>query len=146
MTFREWLRASAEPGPVGRLHFGMRHRVKPSRNDAIWRGCAGLGLLVAWVLFMSVQSLDFGGYALAALLTVMYLVVGFFVHPAPEDSNMGWGDGMFDNPFRFSDGFNRFLFTLRLVLWPGRFVAECLADIGEFAADKLSKPPGLGRQ
>ena len=58
---------------------------------------------------------------------------------------MGWGDGMFANPFRFSDGFNRFLFALRLVLWPGRLVAECLADLGELAAQKLSKPPGLGR-
>ena len=112
----------------------------------VWRGCAGLALLGAWVLFMSGQSLDLGAYALAALLTVMYLVVGFFVHPAPEESNMGWGDGMFDNPFRFSDGFNRFLFASRLVLWPARFVAECLADLGELAHDKLSKPPGLGRQ
>jgi len=51
---------------------------------------------------VSGQSLDFGGYALAALLTVVYLAVGFFVHPVPETSNLGWGDGMFDNPFRFS--------------------------------------------
>lgn len=111
----------------------------------IWRGCAGLALLGAWILFMSGQSLDLGGYALAALLTVVYLVAGFFVHPAPETSNLGWGDGMFDNPFRFSDGFNRFLATLRLVLWPGRFVAECLADLGELAAENLQQPPGLGR-
>ena len=51
---------------------------------------------------MSGQSLDLGAYALAALLTVMYLVVGLLVHPAPEESNVGWGGGMFDNPFRFS--------------------------------------------
>ena len=146
MTLREWLRASAEPGPIGRVHFGLRHREKPSRNGAIWRGCAGLALLGAWVLFMSGQSLDIGAYALTALLTLIYLVVGFFVHPAPEASNVGWGDGMFDNPFRFSDGFNRFLFTLKLVLWPGRFVAECLADLGGLVAESLFKPPGLGRQ
>lgn len=102
MTFREWLRASAEPGPIGRVHFGLRHRARPSRNGVIWRGCAALALLGAWILFMSGQSLGLGGYALAALLTVVYLVAGFFVHPAPGTSNLGWGDGMFDNPFRFS--------------------------------------------
>lgn len=146
MTLREWLRASAEPGPMGQVHFGLRHRERPSRYGVIWRGFGGLAMLGTWIWFMSGQSVDLGAHGLAAFLTVMYLIVGLFVHPAPEDSNMGWGDGMFDNPLRFSDGFNRFLFTLRLVLWPGRFVAECLADIGEFAADKLSKPPGLGRQ
>ena len=146
MTLREWLRASAEPGPIGRLHFGLRHRAKPTRGGVIWRGCAGLAVLGAWILFMSGQSLDLGGCALAALLTVVYLVASFFVHPAPEASNVGWGGGMFDNPFRFSDGLNRFLFTLRLVLWPGRLVAECLADLGPLAVENLFKPPGLERQ
>lgn len=91
MTLREWLRASAEPGPVGRLHFGLRHRVRPPRNEVVWRGCGGLALLGAWILFMSGQSLDLGAYAYAALLTVMYLAVGLLVHPAPEESNVGLG-------------------------------------------------------
>jgi len=102
-------------------------------------------MLGAWILFMSGQSLDLGAYALAASGDHVSRRRLFRTSRA-GGVDVGWGDGMFDNPFRFSDGFNRFLFALKLVLWPGRFVAECLADLGETRGREPVQAPGSRAQ
>ena len=69
------------------------------------------------------------GTAIAAGLTLLYLVIAYLVHPQPDTSNIGWLGGLMDHPFRYSDDINRFLIFLVIALWPGRFVSESLVDV-----------------
>ena len=44
-------------------------------------------------------------------------------------NNLGWAGGLFNKPFRISEDVNRFLLFLKIVLLPGRFVAESCVDV-----------------
>lgn len=59
---------------------------------------------------------------------VIYLVLGFFIQPQPNIDNMGWFGGLINNPFRITDNFNRFIFFLKLLLLPGRFMSQSILN------------------
>jgi hypothetical protein len=81
------------------------------------------GLIFNYLLVPTLKTAAcFAGIALA------YALVGHFVRPQADTSNLGWA-GIFDNPFRYSDDINRFLLFLSILLWPGRFVIESLIDV-----------------
>ena len=61
-------------------------------------------------------------------IPIAYCLLGFFLRPEPDTSNMGWLGGLIDNPFRYSDDINRFLLFLKIFLVPGCFFAESVAD------------------
>ncbi len=127
MSLQEWLDRNAQPGRVGGVDVGARRRREPSRA-IVWL-CAvfSLALLAGWAYFgwrtFRAERVTVG------LGTLAYLLAGYFVHPAARSDNLGWFGGLVDNPFRFSDGANRFLATVAVLLWPGRFVAESLVAL-----------------
>ena len=43
--------------------------------------------------------------------------------------NIGWLGGLMDHPFRYSDDINRGLLGLKLILMPGRLIAESVVDM-----------------
>ena len=59
---------------------------------------------------------------------IIYLILGFFVQPEPDTEDMGWFGGLINNPFRITDNFNRFLLFLKLLLLPGRLVAQAIMN------------------
>ncbi len=71
--------------------------------------------------------LPFDGLLLFGI-TRAYLLIAYFVLPEPDYGNMGWFGGLMDNPFRISDDLNRFLFFLRVLLIPGRFMARSIVN------------------
>ena len=131
MSLFEWLWEGANPGPIGGVEVGGQDRSDRSRAMVIVSfliASAGLGGWVYLVLAVfEVRSA--AGLAGIGIATLAYLVLGYFVHPKADMSNVGWAGGLMDNPFRYSDDLNRLLLTVMIVLLPGRFIAEAMVDM-----------------
>lgn len=145
MSLFEWLGESFNPGPVGSVDFGGQSRGSRPRIGVLV--CFGLAVLLLgfwiylvlsiWEVWSAVRLVKI------ALGTVVYLLLGYTLHPKPDYSNIGWLGGLFDHPFRYSDDINRFLIFLTALLLPGRFVSESLVDmVGLVAHASQSGPKG----
>lgn len=132
MSMFEWFGEAFDPGPRGSIE--VEADLRPS-------GASGLQVLLQlcfaaalvggglWVVFGPLgvpRSPE--NIRMAAGVTALYLLLGFLLRPRPDRSNMGWYGTHLDDPFRWSDDWNRSLAGLALLLLPGRFVAECLVD------------------
>jgi len=129
MSLLEWLGESYNPGSIGGIEIGGRPRER-SRFAVVACFVVAAALLTGWayvVLFVwQVRSWEW--LAINAGATLVYLLVGYFIHPAPDTENLGMLGGLFDHPFRYSDDLNRHLLFLLIILWPGRFIAESIVD------------------
>ena len=130
MSFLEFWGESVDPGKVGKVEIGQEH-------DA----CRFWPLVVARLLFVVIAlplAWWFGAecvplprlQALGLVIgcTLIYVGVAYLVRAEPNADNLGWGMGLMDNPFRYSDDLNRGLIWIEFVLGPGRFVAESVLD------------------
>ncbi|MFN7144045.1 MAG: hypothetical protein ACK4YP_09730 [Myxococcota bacterium] len=89
-------------------------------------GSSGAALAVGWALTLATAGgpwlyleVGLGPYVLG---WVAYVVMANLLTPSVDTNDLGWGGGLWDNPFSYSDDRNRFLYTLALVLWPGKLV------------------------
>ncbi len=131
----EWLFEMINPGPVGDLstHKNVRNR---TRLSAILTGIPAVVIAFTpiTIIYYVNRSTDpklSNHLWTAILLEISYLLIAYFLKPEPDDSNLGWLRGIFDNPFRISDDFNRFLLFLLLALLPGRLVGIGLVDFAK---------------
>ena len=85
--------------------------------------------LGAWVFLLVRVTTSASGLVIGVAVSLVYLAIAAAYRPEPDTSDLGWLGGLVDNPFRFSDNINRFLLFLLIVLWPGRLVADALADL-----------------
>jgi hypothetical protein len=69
---------------------------------------------------------------------VVYLLAGWFVRPKPDTSNLGWFGGLMNDPFRWSDDWNRFLVGLTLMLLPGYLLALPVARLFAWVAGEVT--------
>jgi hypothetical protein len=53
---------------------------------------------------------------------LVYLVVAFVLTPRVDTDDLGWGGGLVDNPFSYSDDLNRAKLVLVIILMPGKIV------------------------
>lgn len=67
-------------------------------------------------------------YAGIGIGEMIYLMVAFLIQPEPDTSDMGWFGGLINNPFRITDNFNRFLLFLKIMLLPGRLIAQAILN------------------
>ena len=132
MSLFEWLWEGANPGPIGGVEVGGQDRSDRSRAMVIVSFLFAAGGLAGWAyLVLAVFEVrSVAGLAGIGSATLAYLVLGYFVHPRADMSNVGWAGGLMDNPFRYSDDLNRLLLTVMIVLLPGRFIAEAMVDMG----------------
>lgn len=146
MSLFEWLGESYNPGPVGTVDMGGRGRPGRSRAGVLVCFALAAGVLGLWVyLVVGVwQVWNAAGLTAIGFGTLLYLFLGYTVHPKPDTSNIGWAGGLFDHPFRYSDDINRTLIFLTVALWPGRFVSESLVDMGRLVAHAMRKGPKGG--
>ncbi len=131
MSFLEWFGESYNPGPSGSLDFRTGKRPDRPRGEVLLRFLASVALLAAFVFFCAQgggDRFDIKIFGFSLLLLTVYLVVAYVSRPEPDTSNMGWAGGLIDDPFRYSDDWNRFLFFLRIAFLPGRFMAESIVD------------------
>jgi hypothetical protein len=94
---------------------------------AIAAGMLSVGaLIVGTIVSQFLPPLKMAGAT--AVILVLYVAVAFFFRPQANTDNMGWGLGLANDPFQYSDNINRFLFKLHMLLGPGRFCSETLLD------------------
>ena len=131
MSLFEWLFESFNPGPIGSVDLGTDDRSDRSRAMVIVSFLLAVAGLAGWAYLIVVVLEVRSPAALVAIGagTLVYLVLGYFVHPKPDTSNLGLVGGMMNDPFRYSDDVNRLLLTLLVVLVPGRFISEALVDM-----------------
>ena len=131
MSLFEWLGESFNPGSVGSVDVGGQNRSDRSRAMVIVSFLLATALLGGWVyLVLAVFEVrSAAGLVAIGVATLVYLGLGYFVHPKADTSNLGWLGGTMDHPFRYSDDLNRGLLGLMIVLLPGRFVSEGVVDM-----------------
>jgi hypothetical protein len=122
MSLFEWFFERKNPAPRGHAEFGVQPN--PVGEMANWMKI--LYLLIGgaiWVgYFFLFRLVEGKGIEAIILFGLIYLVLALLVHPKPRHDNMGWVRGIIDNPFRWSDDVNRFLFFVEAILLPGKLM------------------------
>lgn len=144
MSMLEWIGESVSPGPTGSIELGGETRPSRASGLQVLFQLALAGLLVGgalWLVFgpIGVERTSHN-LTVALVITFSYLGIAWLIRPRPDMSNLGWGGGLIDDPFRYSDDLNRNLLFFSLLLMPGRFVAECLVDAIAFPFGGAAKP------
>ena len=75
-------------------------------------------------------------YLLVLALETVYIFAGYHINPQPNSDNYGWAGGLIDNPFRISDDINRFLLSLRIILYPGRMFGVFIKQFVEMMREQ----------
>lgn len=130
MGFLEWWGESYNPGGVGGFeqptHKPIHKRWAVLTRFAVSAAAIGAGL---YFLFAYGVEPTHKTVALTMGATFVYLFLSFVIRPAPDMNNIGWLGGLMDHPFRYSDDINRVLLWLKLLLLPGRLIAESFVDM-----------------
>jgi hypothetical protein len=90
-------------------------------------GAVGVAIAVPTLLELEFSLLQSSAITAGGML--IYTGIAFFVRPEPNTDNMGYGGGLANDPFQYSDNINRILWKAHCVLGPGRFTAETLLDV-----------------
>ncbi|HEX5102241.1 MAG TPA: hypothetical protein VFV87_00415 [Pirellulaceae bacterium] len=133
-SYSEWHGQSSLLHKSGTVEFNTSYvtRCKP-----LWLACLkllGVAVMVAvgyGLLVPGLMHLQFSAWQAAAIasgLMMIYMGVAFFVRPEANTDNLGWGGGLANDPFQYSDNVNRFLWQAHCLLGPGRFTAETVLD------------------
>jgi len=130
MSFMEWWGERTNPGNVGRVGISTDHAPCTSPG-LVWARVLFLAAAVPTLWTLAAVNLPLPGWqAWAAVVggTLIYAGAAYFVDPQPDMENIGWCGGLVDHPWRYSDDINRNLFGLQILLGPGRFLVESVAD------------------
>lgn len=90
-----------------------------------------IGIVSVYLAAFSLEEVEFNP-GMLTLITgglLVYLGVAWFFRPEPNYNNLGWAGGLLDDPFKFSDGQNRFLLQLKILLLPGLFVTQSFIEL-----------------
>ncbi len=122
----EWPRKANSRDPLGTVEVGGRCRGNRSPIHVLV--CLALVVLLLGFWFYLVRGVwGVAGVAVSVVSTVIYLLLGYEIHPKPVTSNLGFWP--VPNPFRPMTKYNVLLLYIRVVLWPGRFVSESLVSM-----------------
>ena len=137
----EWQSKPNSQDPLGTVEVGGRCRGNRSPFRVLVCFALILLLLGFWIfLVRGVWDVwGLAGVVSSILVTVIYLLLGYVIHPKPVTSNLGFWP--FPDPFRPMAKYNVLLIYMRVVLWPGRFVAESLVDMVRLVVNSLLPHP-----
>ena len=128
MSLSEWIAEDGDEAP-GALETGAAGRQPRPPRDVEGRGALAVSLVTTVVLFIVLLS-DGTSEMLGGFLGLaIYLALGYVFRPRPNFENLGWFGGLMDNPFRVSDGYNRFLVLLLVLFSPARFLSTSIVDL-----------------
>lgn len=82
--------------------------------------------VLAGIVYLSWNH--WGWMALWLGIFCIYLLAAFYLQPTPDYDNLGWFGGIFNNPFRYSDDLNWFLFFFKILLLPGYMITTGIRD------------------
>ena len=107
---------------------------RPSAQGLIGRWMLSLVILIApgAVFFYNFPNLWTGeNLSVYCIVWLVVLLIGYYVEFMPDTGDMGIDLGVFghmDDPFSYSDDWNRFLYGLQIIFIPPKFVANTFAD------------------
>jgi hypothetical protein len=129
MSLLRWLREERWRGSIGTFDWKppAPHPGPPSR--ILVRGAIAVTLLaiLAYLFLDSVATTE--SPVITASVIFAYGILAFWTDARPARDNMGAWGGLFDQPFRASDDYNRVLAVTALLVWPGRFVTSAIRDV-----------------
>src|SRR5687768_3050903 len=125
----EWFGESLDPGNQGSLAVAAPEvRYRPG-VVVVLHAVVALMLLGTAGYFIVAYTLPAWGWLVGwAVGLLVYLLAAHYFVPDADCDNMGWFGGLMDNPFRWSDDWNRMLIFLWLFLMPGRFISIGVRD------------------
>ena len=130
----DWLNELIIPGSVGELgvHKNSRNR---TRLSSILTGIPAFAIVLIPIIRTYANRSDdpklFGYLFTTFFFESVYLLASYFIKPEPDNSNLGWLGGMFDDPYQITDNFNRFLYFLLVIFFPGRLISIGLIDLAK---------------
>jgi hypothetical protein len=128
MSLIEIIGESLNPGPVGEVKF-KREPDSPKNKYLLLHFSIAVVTLLAgeytYLHYANVGPMNLDFWIFNGILSI-YLVCGYYINITPETSNLGWVPFIIDNPFRFSDDFNRFSIFIMIILFPGKYVSSSL--------------------
>jgi hypothetical protein len=132
MSRFEWMGEQVDPGRVGGFDaedLGRPRRVSPFVACFKFAITFLAFIIVPLVALFSNTVADplVGIAAFGGLL--VYVVLSTVFTPRPDLTNIGWAGGLIDNPFRYSDDWNRALLGLLILTGPGRFLGSGVVDM-----------------
>jgi len=92
-------------------------------------GMVAVGAAIAVPTLLQFKFPLWQAAAITAVGMLVYTAIAYFIRPEPNTDNLGFGGGLANDPFQYSDDVNRFLWKAHCMLGPGRFTAQTLIDL-----------------
>lgn len=131
MSFYEYWCEQYDPQPIGSVELNTEHVAQRSEWVVFFKLIAAM-LMAAGLFWLPFHFLPLTGWhsvVVAAGIALIYVGLAFFFIPEANTDNLGWMGGMVDDPFHYSDDWNRSLMFFNAVLGPGRFIAGTMLDV-----------------
>ncbi|WP_080057911.1 hypothetical protein [Spirosoma aerolatum] len=147
MSFLEWFLEPNNPGPVGKLEVNAPEPEddEPPKKWLMWVAI-GIGLILVGIsLYAVFYNLGYAGFRTVFVklcFLAIYVLLSHSITATPDYTNVGWLEGLIDNPFRISDDYNRWLIYIQVILLPGKLMAYSLImswPIGLYIYRRLKK-------
>lgn len=143
MSLYEYWYEQYDPQPVGSVDVNTEHVAQTNPTVVFFKLFAAT-LITAGMFWLPYHFLPLQGWhsvAVSAGIVLLYIGIAFFFIPHPNSDNLGWMGGIMDDPFHYSDDWNRSLLFWRGALGPGRFVAGTILDVAVLLGIAQSDPP-----
>lgn len=131
MSLFEWIGESYNPGARGSIQFSGEKKTPRTNGIVLLRFLIALIIIavIYYLVFDNICQVNLKNAAIISGVILAYCLIGYFVRPQPDTSNIGLLGGLIDHPFRYSDDINRFLIFLKIFLMPGYFLMESVINI-----------------
>jgi hypothetical protein len=127
MGLMEFIGETIRPGKIGTVD--MKKGKKEKRIGILIIKTILSIAIVTFIYYMTIGlSFHLKESLLFIAILTAYCIVGYFISPKPDYSNVGWFGGVFDNPFKISDDANRILFLSMLILMPGSLISSTIVS------------------
>ncbi len=127
MGLFEFIGEAMNPGSVGRIQSNKGINKNVNIRTLVLKSIISVGIIVGLYFLIFGRSFHLKGLLIYLGIMIVYCLIGFYIVPKPDYSNIGWLGGLIDHPFRYSDDLNRMLIFLVIVLYPGRLISTTVA-------------------
>lgn len=142
MSLYEYWCEQYDPKPIGNVDLNTEHIAQTSPGVIFFKLFAAT-LMTAGMFWLPYHFLPIQGWhsvTVSSGIVLLYIGISFFFIPRPDSDNLGWMGGLVNDPFHYSDDWNRILLFWRGLLAPGRFVAGTILDTAVFLGIAKSDP------
>ncbi|PQO38340.1 hypothetical protein [Blastopirellula marina] len=142
MSLYEYWSEQYDPQSAGDVDLNTEH-VAQTNSMVIFFKLVVSTLMTAGMFWLPYHYLPLQGWhsvAASCGIVLLYVGVAFFLIPRPDRNNLGWMGGLMNDPFHYSDNWNRTLRFWRGILGPGRFVAGTILDTAVLLGIAKSDP------